>query len=544
MKSNVQKTLAMYIRISLEDLDVKKSKVKDESNSISNQRDLIHQYIKQHPEFAHYQVMEFCDDGFSGTHFDRPQFNLMVDLVREKKIDCIIVKDLSRLGRDHIEVGDYIEQIFPLLNVRLISINDEYDSSDTIGKGVGIDIPLRNLIYELYSKDLSQKVRSAQQSKMSHGRYVNYAPYGYKPSVQDKHILTPDEPAASVVRQIFKWASDGVASTEIARRLNATHTPPRRVYRKIEKRPEYCCEQSVSWTYNAVIDVIQNEKYTGCMVYHKRTTHEVGDGKSYRVPKDEWRIVENTHEPLVSKQTFQAANASLTVVSVTAKKKRSVQDNVYVCAHCGRKLQRTMGLDHYFMCRHNINRPNEACGGIHFSRRDMEKVLLSAFSAHINLIQNRAAMLKQEEAQAHTPAWYMKRIDKLEQELQKLKRRKAADYSRYRSGELSKEAFLTNKQELTKIMEEVEAEKQTAQVQYEASLRSDTEASNVVREAQFLPDVSSENQGAVRAEMYQSIEKVIVTSNHEIEIVWKLKDCFKELLKPSELVERAKIVVG
>ena len=154
----MKKCIAVYLRLSLEDVDKKTNRTKDESNSIAAQRQLIQRYIALNPDLEGLPQMEFCDDGFSGTNFERPDFQRMIDLVRDGQIHIVIVKDLSRFGRDYLEVGDYLEHIFPFLGVRMISINDHYDSENNLGNTAGMDVAFKNLIYDYYSKDLSKKV--------------------------------------------------------------------------------------------------------------------------------------------------------------------------------------------------------------------------------------------------------------------------------------------------------------------------------------------------------------------------------------------------
>lgn len=178
--------VAMYLRISVEDEDNQK-KGKDESNSIGNQRDLLYRHIESCPELSGGKVIELCDDGFSGTNFQRPAVTRLLDMARAKELDCVILKDFSRFGRDYIEVSNYIDQIFPFLGIRIISVNDGYDSVAMSGKTSGVDIAFRNIIYDYYSKDLSAKVKSGKLTKAKKGDYLSpYAPFGYRKSESNK----------------------------------------------------------------------------------------------------------------------------------------------------------------------------------------------------------------------------------------------------------------------------------------------------------------------------------------------------------------------
>ena len=217
---------AIYLRLSKEDGDFSQSGKKKESNSIANQRKLIKDYLKHHPEII--LIQEFCDDGFTGATFDRPDFQRMIELVKKREIDCIIVKDLSRFGRDYIESGKYIEKIFPALGIRFIAINDNYDSAANQQSGNEIILPFKNLINDSYSRDISIKVRSNLDIKRRNGEFVgNHAIYGYQRSGENKNQLVIDKTAAPVVESIFRMKIDGFSPAQIADRLNrdGTHCP-------------------------------------------------------------------------------------------------------------------------------------------------------------------------------------------------------------------------------------------------------------------------------------------------------------------------------
>ena len=212
--------VAKYIRLSDEDVDTGRS-VKQESNSVVSQRRLLDGFIEGDAGLRRCRVLEFCDDGFSGTDFRRPGFEGMMEAAKRGEIGCVIVKDFSRLGRDYIEVGSYLEQIFPLMEVRCISVNDHYDSEGVLGTAGGLNVAFKNLINMLYSRDLSKKIRSAQMARARKGEYLGgFARYGYEKSPEDKHRLVVDSEAAEVVRKIFTMAAEGVTVSGIARYLN------------------------------------------------------------------------------------------------------------------------------------------------------------------------------------------------------------------------------------------------------------------------------------------------------------------------------------
>lgn len=218
--------IVLYIRISVEDEESREG-IRDESNSVSNQRDLLRRFIEQSPEFEGVEVMELCDDGFSDTSMERPNMQKFLQKSKAKEIDCIIVKDFSRFGRDYITVSDYVDQIFPFLGIRFISINDDYDSAKMNGKASGVDIAFRNVIYSYYSKDLSLKVKSGLQTKARKGDFLSpFAPIGYRKDEKDKNRLVADRDSAGIVRRIFELAGAGMTVVEITRLFNAEKVPP------------------------------------------------------------------------------------------------------------------------------------------------------------------------------------------------------------------------------------------------------------------------------------------------------------------------------
>ena len=290
--------ICLYIRLSIEDDDVSGNPFKKESGSITTQRALLYDYIKNRKEFDGCKVIEKCDDGFSGTHFDnRPQFTEMIELAKKGKINCIIVKDFSRFGRDYVELGNYLEQLFPFMGVRFISVNDNYDSAELAdGTTGGLDVAFKNLIYDYYSREMSRKQRIAWQRMAEQGQYnSNCALYGYRKSEEDKHKLVIEPEEAAVVKEIFDMKIAGTGTTLIAKALNDRGIPcPSELYRsrgdtrqwKNRGKPCY-------WTASKIEAIIRDEKYTGTMVQLKTRLDSVG-GKQVSRPKEEWVRVENT----------------------------------------------------------------------------------------------------------------------------------------------------------------------------------------------------------------------------------------------------------
>jgi len=276
---------------------------KEESNSIIMQRILLHRYVEEH--FTDYELHEFCDDGYTGTNFERPGMQDMLEQVRNGGIDCIIVKDFSRFARDYIELGSYLEQIFPFLGVRFISVNDNYDSKDYQGSIADIDVNFKNLLYDLYSKDLSGKVRSSLVVRKEQGQYISAnTPFGYEKDPKDRHALLIAEEEAEVVRRIFALTVEGYTSTGIARLFNETHvkTP---IEFKIEKGKTSRVPKGdrFLWNSSTICQILRNEIYIGNIVQKKYEKDFVG-GKNHIKPREEWLTGYNHHEPIIDKELF------------------------------------------------------------------------------------------------------------------------------------------------------------------------------------------------------------------------------------------------
>lgn len=298
--------VALYTRMSKEDDDVGFSGNKEESNSITNQRMLLYDYLKTRPEFQGYEVKEFCDDGYSGKRLDRPQFNEMLNCVRQGEIHCIIVKDFSRFCRDYIEIGNYLEQLFPFMGIRFIAVTDNYDSKDGGKETVGLEVAFKNFIADFYSRDTSKKLRSVRSEMAKEGKFASAnAPYGYLKSPEDKHKLIVDEEVAPVIRKIFQLKLAGLSAMKITKMLNEAGILSPAQYALQKKRGvDWRRKNSISgWDSTKVIAILKDERYAGDMVSLKRTLKGIY-GKDTPIDKEDWVRVENTHEAIVSYEDF------------------------------------------------------------------------------------------------------------------------------------------------------------------------------------------------------------------------------------------------
>jgi len=516
------KAVALYLRLSQEDVDIRRNAAKDESNSISAQRSLITRHIDETPDLCNLPRLEFCDDGFSGTNFSRPDFQRMIELTKQGEIGCIVVKDLSRFGRDYLEVGDYLEHIFPFLGIRFISVNDHYDSSAHDGKTVGMDITFRNLIYDYYSKDLSSKVKTAMRSKQEKGEFITCFTYGYKPSPENKHKMVIDEPAAEIVREIFDAVIAGKTTSEIAANLNARGVPTPNEHKGVRRKDK----GEPQWTHPRITYMIRNIKYTGVMTNHTRESRFIRDKNQRRVPMSEWIIHPDAHEAIISREKWEQANEMLRNPKKVVKAVLEQPDRVYYCAHCGRKLRKTYGSDQYYSCVSAKYQHDSECSGIRLKRSEMEDILVEALRAQINFVKQTRQTAKKEKVSPSVECY--RAITQIDKELAQLQNKKLERYEAYRSGEISRDDFIKAKDQITTQADELTAKKEQLERDYKALLQAKQHEAETQAEFSQAEKVLANFDAGLREHLYEAIEQVIVTTNEQIEIKWVFADIFAQ----------------
>lgn len=353
-------TVAIYIRLSLEDDDLVDGKL--ESESITNQRNLLRDYIQSSPELRSAKILEFCDDGYSGKNFDRPGVKGLLEAAQSGTIQCILVKDISRFGRDYITVGNYISRVFPFLGVRFIAVNDHFDSSRQSDID-SIDASFKALIYDLYSRDLSRKVRSAKTTLAGRGVYINpVAPYGYQKDPEDRHRLIPDPATADVVRRIFTMVAEGTQVEQVARTLNAEHVPTPSTAKAGTSSAHKNWKDNY-WRAQTVYGIIRDRQYIGSNVFGRKVRHQIGVRRQLTAKLEDWIVVDDCHEPLVSKALFQKAQDMLGgdyKQNSHTKWKNPLRKKVY-CGVCGYAIIRRGTKNHYYCCTTPRTVPDMAC---------------------------------------------------------------------------------------------------------------------------------------------------------------------------------------
>ena len=528
--------IGMYIRLSVAD----RNQGKEESDSITNQRELIQRYIESHEDLSSCDRRVFYDDGITGTHFDRPGFEEMISEVKSRKIDCVIVKDFSRFGRDYIELGDYMEQIFPFLGVRFISINDGYDSIEYNGTTGGLDVVMKNIIYAYYSKDLSLKVITAKRSRMKRGEYGGgLPPYGYLRNPDDHHRLIIDPEAAEVVREIFDLTLRGKRKGEIARIMNAKGCDtPSLYYRR--KHPETKKFQKVpsrnGWTLRTVRGILDNKVYYGAVVGHKVFRKEIGKANIACVPEEEQIIVENQHEGIVTKeefeqaQTFRGKNEKYHRVRYDYPLQKKVR-----CGTCGRNcrvriLKPATNPTRQYACNYANNQVGEGrCSKDKVSEDVLKEAIWQSIRKLIRLAneagEKEMDSLEPEDRKNSEIKIHMQELEKQKQRLE-VRRLELAES--YWMGDMSKEAFQKKK---TSLNIKIEAVEQEIAVLEKDLMRMDPELTKKkLSMTQMIREFAGEEQ--LTDKMIDTfVDHIRIYDAKHIEIEWKIESAILKWLE-------------
>ncbi len=383
---------AIYVRLSKEDGDVAGAS-KAESNSISNQRELIRDFLKDKKDIV--VVSERVDDGYSGSSFERPSFKLMMEDIKKGVVDCVVVKDLSRFGREYIDSGRYIERLFPAMGVRFIAVNDHYDSLKGDDQGDEILVPFKNLINDAYCRDISVKIRSHLEVKRKNGEFIGaFAPYGYQKDGEDHHRLMVDTYAAGVVQDIFRMKLHGMSQDAIAGKLNRDGILSPMEYKNsmgINFRTVFRAKAASGWSPVAVRRILENEVYIGNLVQGRQSTPNHKVKKSIRKDKGDWVRVEKNHEPVVSERDFAVVQKLLGMDTRTAPDREGVYllSGIAVCGDCGapmvRKVSSVNGKRYcYYIC--SGHKAGGSCGPHRIPVQALEDAVFVLLKRHIGCI--------------------------------------------------------------------------------------------------------------------------------------------------------------
>lgn len=530
--------VAMYLRLSSADGDldtkVKRKPVrgqnesaqdekreKMESNSIESQRMLLTTFIRERYDLKG-EVYEYVDDGYTGTNFQRPAFQRMIEDAKRKKFGTIIVKDLSRLGRDYIGVGDYLEQVFPLLGIRFIAVNSHYDSDKYAGTTGGLDTTISNLVNTLYSRDISKKVRAANKTRWQRGENTNNNPcYGYIWKGNGRWEVDPE--IVPVIRQIFKRAKAGWNVLMIANELNEQGIePPGRQWEKrnVEMRRKIV-DKEYLWDGAKVRKIIQRYEYTGAAVVHQRETLRVGSKNTKAIDESEQYIHENDHEAIISKEDYIQAQEIFRKGgkrSVNTKRDYPLKGMIF-CGNCRLALARHES-DHmaWFRCVHKYNAGRKSnCMNDRIPASEMESAVWMILWEHMRILRElgRAAETNRPTGDSFA---------ELEKQIEITKAERIRRYEDYAEGNITREKYIRIKNELT--------EKITAIEQKIEQLRAEQQAADDEREKLILlgdqADAAMSYGKLDRRAVETFIESIYVYTRDRIEIVFKHEDVIRQ----------------
>lgn len=532
MKSN-DNILACYLRISDEDFDLRYNVLKDESTSISAQRRLIHSYIESKPELRQMNIREFLDDGYSGTNFERPAIQEIFQLVSEGSIGVIIVKDMSRFGRNYIETGYYIEQVFPLIGIRFIAINDSFDSAEYIGNTPGLEMAFKNVIYDYYSKDLSAKVKSIKKIQQKRGDFVAAKPpYGYIISPVDRHKLEVDPKSAEVVKDIFRLTLSGWKPVRIAQWLNELHipTPAQRLHNLYGFQCSGFTEEQLMsgfWKPVQITKILQDETMTGATVNNRVQVKSVGSRKFKRQKTEDHVVVRNTHEAIIDRETFLQAAAIIRNRKTVRTDNRKKNENLFYpkiyCGHCGCRLKhevhtRHSRIDAIYYCPHARPSGGGTCNLHSIKDEFLKEQVLRPLQVQVQLILDKQMPLpKSDKEKLQSRLRAISRLQ--EQNKGKVPRL----YEEYRTGHISREQFVKQKDAISSANNELDSERGDTEEKLHAieSAHNKTESESLLE----ITRLKTLTQNAV--DLF--VSKVVIHSPDSIEITWKSKDLFDEI---------------
>lgn len=529
----------LYLRLSRDDGD------KEESNSITGQRELLRDYISQRPELREFAVR--VDDGFSGSTFERPSFQKMIEDVKAGRTDCIIVKDLSRFGRNYLDAGEYIEKIFPFLGVRFIAVNDNYDSLGDKKASDDLIIPFKNLINEAYCRDISVKIRSQLEIKRKNGQFLgSFAAFGYLKDEQNKNKLVVDQYAADIVRDIFKWKLEGVSPQDIADALNKLGVLSPMEYKRslgMKFTTSFKTNSKALWSAGTVIRVLKNPIYTGVLIQGKETTPSYKVHKRVTKDESEWTVIEDSHEAIISKIDFDSIQKVLKCDTRRSPGGKAVGlfSGMIFCGDCGASMVRkTVPAGEkkyvYYVC--SAHKQDKSCSPHRIRDNALEEIVLDSLKQHISEVVDMRELLEITDTAPLRTAQAQKvqrQLDKKHEEYEKLQKLLMSLYENLADGIIDREEYTRLKASFTARADEAEKQMDALREQLEDIHNHGTENAwmNEFIKRQGLTALD-------RAVVVALIDKILIHSNDVVEIIYRWQDEFAwqlDILRSSKLRE-------
>lgn len=515
------------------------------SNSIQTQLDIMHGYVNKHPEII--EAFEYADSGFSGTNFERPNFNRLMDDVRGGKINCILVKDLSRFGRDYLETTNYIEIILPFLGVRFISVNDHFDTDAACNENKTLEIALKNLVNDMYAKDVSKRVSTVRRQEVEQGKFTgSNAPYGYV--VNDKDPLRRfliDEPAAAVVRDMYQMADDGMSVRKISLELQRRNLSIPGQYLKTGHLYQEEGDEVHIWHIGTIANILRKEEYIGNLVHGRRRSRLYENEKRHFTDKDEWVITENAHEPIISREQYDRVRAKFEKKvkdssfssdrGAGVAKKPDKYAGLLFCGECGKHLRfnSRMGRQesdtsrtYFYQCCNTYDLSKQGYCSVTIMERMLDKIVMETLKMQMQLFTDKGITTEwcREEAEKKLkPA--RNRVKKIQAEISTLEYEDFEMHGKFGIGEISREEMTAYQKSSEKKMAKLR-ERLSAAEEKESEIRKGwNEFTNGIKalyraNGKRKPD---------RDMLVTLIRKISIKHSGEFTIEWKFDRKFKSV---------------
>lgn len=527
--------VGIYTRRSFDDNEDK------ESNTITNQKEMINSFISKENNMT--IVDYYVDDGYTGTTFDRPGFQEMMKDISDGRINTIIVKDLSRLGRNSLEVGKYIEEIFPIYNIRIIAINDNVDSFKRPESINDLMVPIKNLINESYARDISKKVSSAYYTMASNGKYVaGTSPYGYTFDENDKHHLVIDKDEFEVVRLIFNMALKGDGRVKITKYLNDHNILCRK---EIQRRKKYKLsldplEETIKykWSTSTIGRMLTSEIYIGNLTQLKTKRESFKNHKVINVAKEDWVRFEKTHEPIITKADFDKIQSLIKVnakrLSNTGERTYSIYNGVLKCADCGRAMYKqedkrgNRQLSNYF-CNTYLYISKTSCSSHKIKTEDLNDIVLESVQLQVKLVIELDRSLKRlffKNNRETVESEYKNNTRIAEIKINNLKNKKLQLYEDWKFNNIDKDEFINQskliEEDIKLVEEKLELITKTYRDNIKMIKRNDYWINHYRRNKKI--------KKLTREVIKELIDVIYITADGNVDIRFKYSNEYKELV--------------
>ncbi len=538
---------ALYVRLSVEDNG-------KDSDSVENQTTLLEEYVAAHPHLE--KVALFVDNGYTGTDFLRPEFTRMMEAVQTGIVDCVIVKDLSRLGRNYIETSQFIEKVCPFFGLRFIAVNDNYDTATVTSEGQ-LSASLSNIVNDYYAKDISRKVTSALRMKMERGDYIgNYAPHGYQKDPENKNHLIICPETAPVIRQIFEWRAEGMSYMGINKKLNDAGIVSPSQYKKNNgiKTNRNNTTRTILWNKHMITQILNDIVYIGHLAQRKGSQC-LYEGLPYHITdKEDWIVVENTHEPLISVELFEKVQEINRQAMETTKansgkydhlpKAQNIYGKKFVCAECEHIMKLTRSINRErtkayftFKCPTFAEHGSNGCSDVKMKKEDLDEAVFTFIKSQMEvfmdmeqnlrrLLAMKRSKLKQSGNQQETKT--------IKQQLEKKQSLLSSLYVDLKEGFLSQDEYGHHREIITSDIAALElklAELQSAKMETEEQLTGEMKWKFMVQRFHDATEISAEMVEAF-------VESMKLHEDGSLDIKLSYMDEFASLMATNERLRK------